>query len=182
MNEVLKAIKERYSCRDFTDATPSDEMLNAIADATLQSPSGMNQQPWKILIIKNKELLNDMDKEGMYILSKMEDKSAYDRMMTRGGSLFYNSPCMYLILKKPGTDLDCGIVAQTIALAATSLGLGNVICGMARLSFTGSRQAEFNMRLNIPEGYEFGMSVLIGTAKTKGTPHEPDKSKVTIIE
>lgn len=182
MNEVISTIMQRYSCRDFLNILPSDDVLNAIAEAAIASPSAMNSQPWKIIIVKNKELLNDMDKEAMYVLSKMQDSSTYDRMMSRGGKLFYNAPCMYLILKKPGTDLDCGIVSQTIALAATSLGLGNVICGMTRLSFSGSRSEEFKMRLNITNDYEFGMSVLVGPPNKTGCPHTPDKSKISIID
>lgn len=182
MNEVLKTIKQRYSCRDFSPVLPPDDVLNAISEAAIQSPSAMNNQPWHIIVIKNKELLNDLDKEGMYILSKMEDNSAYQRMMSRGGRLFYSSPCMFLILKKPGTDLDCGITAQTIALAAASLGLGSVICGLAGLSFTGSRYEEFKMRIGILQGYEFGISVLVGFTNTKSTPHIPDSSKITVIE
>lgn len=182
MNEVLKTISQRYSCRDYSNVLPPDDVLNAIAEAAIQSPSAMNNQPWHIIVVKNKELLNDLDREALYILSKMEDQSAYQRMMSRGGRLFYNAPCMYLILKKPGSDLDCGIVSQTIALAATSLGLSNVICGLAGLSFSGSRCEEFKIRLSMPKDYEFGMSVLVGMPKAKGTPHIPDKSKISIIE
>ena len=75
----------------------------------------------------------------MRILAESEDKSTYQRFMDRGGTLFYNAPCMFLILKKEGTDLDTGIVCQNISLAATSLGLDNVICGMARIPFNGQR-------------------------------------------
>lgn len=182
MNDVLKTIYNRYSCRNFLDTLPSDDVLNAIAKAAVASPSAMNMQPWEILVIKNKELLHDLDKEGLYVMSKMEDPTAYNRIMERGGNLFYNAPCMYMILKKPGTDLDCGIVAQNITLAATSLGLGSVICGLTKLSFSGSRYEEFKMRIGIKEGYEFGTSVLVGTSKTTGTPHEPDHSKIRFLE
>jgi len=182
MNEVLKTIKKRYSCRDFSGMMPTNEMLDMITEAALEAPSGMNMQPWKIIIIKNKELLNDMDKEGMYNISKMDDKTLYDRMMSRGGNLFYNAPCMYFILKKPNTDLDCGIITQNIAIAATSLELGSLICGLVRMCFLGSRNEEFKIRLGIPEGYELGMAVLVGEARADRKPHDIDLSKVAVIE
>lgn len=126
-------------------------------------------------------MLDEMDAAAMDMLSKEEDKSTYNRFMDRGGKLFYNAPCMFLIAKKAGADLDCGIVTENIALAATSLGLGNVICGMAAMAFTTEKGEMFKEKI-IPEGYEFGMSVLVGYATNKeGTPHKADSSKIKYI-
>lgn len=181
MNETLQTIKNRYSCRSFTGTAIPQEMVEAIALAGVQAPSAMNQQPWQIIVIKDKALLDEMDASVMEMLSKQEDKGLYDRMMGRGGKLFYNAPCMYVIAKKAGTDLDCGIVTENIALAASSLGLGNVICGLARMSFM-TEKGELYKEKIIPEGYEFGMSVLVGYATgEKGTPHEPDMTKIKYI-
>ena len=181
MNETLKTIANRYSCRSFTGEAVKREELEAIALAAVQAPSAMNRQPWEIIVIQDKSLLDEMDAASMEQLSKQEDKSTYERMMSRGGRLFYNAPCMFVIAKKAGTDLDCGIVAENIALAATSLGLGNVICGMARILFTTEKGEEYREKI-IPEGYEFGMAVLVGYATNKeGTPHEADITKIKYI-
>lgn len=181
MNSTLRTINNRYSCRSYTGAPLQQEKIEAIAMAAVQAPSGMNVQPWQITVVKDKTFIDDMDKTTMDMLSGMEDKSIYDRIMGRGGRLYYNAPCMFVIAKKPGTELDCGIVAENIALAATSLGLGNVICGLAKLSFDTVKGAEYASKL-IPEGYEFGMAVLAGEASNpEGTPHEPDVSKIRYI-
>lgn len=182
MNETLHTIAQRYSCRAYDGRLPEREMLEAIALAAVQSPSGVNAQPWKIAVITDKALIDEMDADGMQILKESSDKATYERFMNRGGTLFYNAPCMFLIYKKPETDLDCGIVSENIALAASSLGLGNVICGMARIPFEGPNGAKFKQKIGWPEGWEFGMSVLVGYAKGAGTPHEPDLSKVTYVE
>lgn len=181
MNEVLKAIKNRYSCRSYTGEPVPQELMEAIAMAAVQSPSALNRQPWEIIVVKDKALIDEMDNSLMDFLSKQEDKSAYERMMGRGGKVFYNAPCFFLIAQKEGTDLDSGIVAENIALAAASLGLGNVICGMMRMVFSAENGKTYKEKL-IPEGYEFGMSVLVGYASGEnGTPHEPDTSKIRYI-
>lgn len=181
MNETLKTIQNRYSCRSFTGEAIEQEILEAIALAGVQAPSAMNQQPWEIVVIRDKALIDEMDAAVMEMLSKQEDKSTYDRLMSRGGKLFYNAPCIYVVVKKAGTGLDCGIVTENIALAASSLGLGNVICGLMRLVFDTTKGERFKERI-IPEGYEFGMSVLVGYAtNANGTPHEPDVSKIKYI-
>ncbi|MBP1756838.1 MAG: hypothetical protein H6Q59_3236 [Firmicutes bacterium] len=182
MNEILNTIRQRYSCRAYDGRLPEKEKLEALALAAVQSPSGMNRQPWQIIVITNKALIEDMDTEGMRILAEEEDKTTYDRFMSRGGTLFYNAPCMYLVLKQPGTGMDTGIVSENIALAATSLGLGSVICGMAAIPFHGPKGDVYKKKLGISDGWEFGIAVLVGYGKTENTPHTPDTSKIRYFE
>jgi len=181
MNETLRTIAARYSCRSYESRAPEKEKLEAIALAAVQSPSGMNGQPWQIVVITDKALIDEMDAESMRSLAESGDKAAYNRFMERGGKIFYNAPCMFLILKKPGSDLDCGIVSENIALAAASLGLGNVICGMAGVPLTGAKGEIYRKKIGFPDGWEFGMSVLVGYAKEARAPHAPDMSKIRYI-
>ena len=178
MNEVLRVIEQRYSCRDFKDECVSKEDIECIVKAGLQAPSGINQQPWKIIVVTNKKLLEEMDEVAMKHFKNMGNQSWYERMMSRGGRVFYNAPCMIIIAKKDNKNLDCGIITENIALAASSLGLGNVICGMAAIPF----EINHEYKELIPEGYEFGMSVLIGHANMTKQPHEIDMTKVTYVE
>ena len=49
------------------------------------------------------------------------------------------------------------------------------------MAFATKKGETFKERI-IPEGYEFGMSVLVGHAVNReGAPHEADMSKVTYI-
>lgn len=182
MNETLNIIAKRYSCRAYDGKLPEKSKLEAIAAAAVQSPSAMNRQPWQIKVITNKAFIDEMDADGMKALAEAEDKSAYNRFMERGGKLYYNAPCMFLILKKSGTDLDTGIVSENIALAASSLELGNVICGMAGIAFNGAKGEEYKKRAGFSESWEFGMAVLVGYAEKKGSPHEPDMTKIQFID
>jgi len=72
MNETLQTIKNRYSCRSFIGEVISEEMMEAIAIAAVQAPSAMNQQPWQIIVIKDKALLDEMDISVMEMLSKQQ--------------------------------------------------------------------------------------------------------------
>lgn len=185
MNETLKVIAERYSCRDYKSELPPDDLLYAVARAAVQAPSGMNRQAWRVIVVRDRALLNDMEAEGMARLAAMEDQGMYNRIMERGGRLFYGAPCMIVVpidlAQKIPALLDCGILCQNIALAATSLGLANVMCGLAGLAFAGARAGEFARRLGFPEGYAFGCSVLLGYANTARPPHEPDEKKISFI-
>ena len=181
MNETLNTIAKRYSCRSYDGRLPEKEKLETIAMAAVQSPSAMNRQPWKIIVITDKSFIEELDKEGMKIIAESEHKALYERMQQRGGRMYYNAPCMFLVLKQAGADLDVGIVSQNISLAATSLGIDNVICAMADIPLSGSNGEYLKSKAGFTEGWEFGMAVLAGYATVSGTPHEPDTSKICFL-
>ncbi len=184
MNETLKIIEKRFSCRDFSSKKINNEDLELICHAALQSPSAMHLEPWQIIVVKNEEILKKLEASGMEYLQSLDDNSGYERIMSRGGKLYYNSPCMIVIaIKKTGMELiDLGIVCQNIVLAATALGIDSVICGMIRNSFNDKTKEEFKKLLKFNEGYELGISVLLGYANASKNSHEMDLSKITIIE
>jgi Nitroreductase len=196
MNETLKTIAKRYSCRSFEGTPLTDEQVDALVQAALAAPSARNIQPWRVIMITDKAFIDELDAEAMSILGSAEDKASYDRMMERGGKMFYNAPCMVMVASvtldpsrgcaavpiKVYNDMDCGILSQNVALAAQSLGLGSVICGMAGIPLSGARGAEFKERMGFPQGYEFGIAVLVGTATAAAEPHEPDMSKVSYVK
>ena len=184
MNETLKTISERYSCRDFADTPLTTEQVDTIISAALAAPSAMNSQPWKVIVVTDKTLIDDLDAAGVEVLAANSDQSAYERVKSRGGKMLYNAPCMVMIVIKetPFSRIDCGILTQNVALAAHSLGLGNVICAMAGTGLTGPRAEELKKRLEFPEGFEFGITVLIGTASSGKEPHELEWDKVIRIK
>lgn len=184
MNDVLKVIGERYSCRSYDGRMPEKEKLDTIALAALQAPSAMNLQPWHVAVVANKAVIDELDAEAMAILAADPDRKAiYQRMMDRGGKIYYNAPAIFLVWQQPGevAALDAGIVTQNIALAATSLGLGSVICRLVNIPLNGPGGNDHKAELGCPEGYEFGMAVLVGYATGSGTPHAPEMDKVEYI-
>ena len=185
MNDTLKTIAARYSCRAYQSKPISDEDLKAIADAAIAAPSAVNRQGWRVIVVKNKGLMDEMEAEGMRIITAMEDKASYNKIMARGGTVFYNAPCMIMVPidseSKQISLLDCGILCENVALAATSLGLGSLICGMAGMPISGPKGDYFREKFAFPEGYEFGIAVLLGYPAKETAPHKPDSSKITFI-
>jgi len=184
MTETLKNIYERYTCRDFKETPITDQNIEYLVKAALSSPSAKNIQPWHVIIVTDRVLIDELDVEGMSILGAAEDKSTYERMMSRGGTLFYNAPCLALILSdgsKWGT-LDCGILCQNMVIAAESLGLGTCIVGMAGVPINGPKAKEYQKRLGFPEGYTFEIGVLVGEIISGKEPHEHERGKISYIK
>ena len=190
MNDTLKTIAKRYSCRNYSDKAINDADLQAIADAGIQAPSARNVQGWHIAVVKNEALIAEIEAEGMRIISEMPDKSTYERIMGRGGKLFYNAQAVAFIAVNgaaaPNYEkyaaVDLGIVAQNISLAATSLGIDNCHCGMVAYCFAGGKAEEFKRKLKFPDGYECNYGVLLGYGNGQGTPHALNADKTTFIE
>ena len=182
MNDTIKSIMERNSCRDFKDTPLTEEQLKLIVDAALAAPSAMNRQPWHLIVAKDKALVDELDTAGIEVITK-DNPEALQRMRDRGGKIFYNAPCLIFILSD-GSQwgmMDSGILCENIAIAAQSLGLSTCIVGMANMPLTGAKGDEYKKRLQFPDGYEFAIGVLVGTPNTGKDPHELNQEKVTYI-
>jgi nitroreductase len=149
----------------------------------------MDRQGWRIVVVRDRQLIEDMDEAGLAFMHAMDDQSLYERIKARPtGKLFYNAPCMIVVPILPATPsgaelFDCGIVSQDIALAATSLGINSLICGFATMPFAGPRGPEFKQRLGFPEGFELGIAVLLGYSaeETPKAPHPLDMAKLSWV-
>ncbi len=186
MNEVLRVISERYTCRSYTGDAVEREKLEAIASAGIQAPSAINSQRWRIVVVTDKKLIEELDDAALELMRNSNDVAAYERIMSRGGKPFYNAPVMFLVLTNSNgrfsPELDCGIVVENMALAATSLGLGNCVnlmCGTTIVALDENTRTAFKERVNWPEGYEFAVGLLVGyPANEPNPPHEPDPGKI----
>lgn len=185
MNEVLETIERRFSCRAFTSEMPEKSELTAIAQAAVKSPSAMNKQAWRVVVVSDKSLMDEMERAALAALSAMENKQMYNSVVARGGTLFYQAPCMIVMPmdrnSHAGAALDCGILCQTAALAASSLGIDNLICGFAGCAFLGEQAEYFENRLGFPQGFEFGAALLLGYAVNPGSPHKPSFDKISFV-
>jgi nitroreductase len=52
--DCLDAIKSRRSIRKFENTEISEENLNEILEVGFSAPSGGNRQPWRVVVVRNK--------------------------------------------------------------------------------------------------------------------------------
>ncbi|OCC14229.1 Nitroreductase family protein [Dissulfuribacter thermophilus] len=118
MNEVIKAIYERRSVRDFTAEPVPREHIMEILKAGSWAPSGLNNQPWRFAIVTDPAL-----KE------KFEPLTKYTRIIKSAQCLlpvFISKSKMYHETKD---HQAIGACLQNMLLCAHSLGLGAVWLG-----------------------------------------------------
>lgn len=187
MNQVIKAIMERRSIRDFKPETLTAEQIDALQKAALASPSAVNRQPWHFSFVYNQDLLARISSEVLDSFRRNGNQELLDRMKARHESIFYGAP-LVVFISVPGTpekswyDIDAGIAVQNLAIAAQSLGLGSCIIGMAAEAFRGAAANEFTDALKFPLNYEFSISIAIGHAAVSKEAHEMRTEKISVVE
>lgn len=166
MNEVLNIIERRSSTRGYTSERLTNDQLNILINAGLQAPTAANKQEVHITVVDGENP----------ILAEIENEKNLERGIQNPPHTFYFEAPTVLLLSAdksfPWGKLDSGIVVENIALAAESLGLGNLIIGCIKGALTGEKKDYFAKELKFPEGYEFEIAIAIGHKAVSKEPHE----------
>ena len=122
-NAVLDTIAARRSHRAYQDTPVTQAQLDALLAACLQSPSAVNKQPWHISVVRDKQLLsdiNDATREGMM---RKEAAQRSPRFEDKKFDVFYNAPLVLFLSADPAwrySMLDCGIAVRTRMIITSS--------------------------------------------------------------
>ncbi len=168
-NEIFKNIYERRSVRNYRpDAVPDDAIREIIRAGTF-APSAMNMQPWRFVVIRNREMikrLSDKAKELWVEQSKNMQSPDLQRLAdmvsVQNFNLFYNAPLLIMIFADPRgfmPQVDCALAAQNMMLAARSLGLGSCLIGLAQPL---ERVSSIMKELGVPERHRLVGSMILG--------------------
>ena len=176
MGSVIEVIKERSSTRGYTEDKLSEVELNTVLEAGLHAPTGMNKQEIHFTVVSgDNEILAQIEAEKNRLrnLDKVEH------------NFYYEAPTVILLSAESGfkwSHVDAGIAVENMALAATELGLGNLIIGCIYDALNGEKKDYFAKMLSLPEGYEFEIALAVGHKAVTKEPHTFDKDKqVTIL-
>ncbi|MBI9008729.1 MAG: nitroreductase [Tenericutes bacterium] len=158
MNQTVETILKRRSVRDFLDKPISEEELQTIIKCGLFAPSAKNRQNWHFTVITNKDKIDEISKQAVDGMNKIGlDKE-------EGYHIFYHAPTVIVISSKIEgySEINAGCVAENMALAAKSLGIGSCIVGQTRYLYHQAPKPDVNSLLKIPKNHEFDVSICFG--------------------
>ena len=181
-NTTIQSIMNRRSHRSYEPTQLTDAQLQALKDAMLQAPSALNRQPWHFSIVQDQELMARINRAAHKVAATMKDGRS-PRFDDPNFHVFYHAPTV-VIVSSPRTEaslLDSGIAAQTIVLAAESMGLGSVMVALGGYAFNSDEKAELEKALHFPEGYAYTIAVCLGTPNDTKEAHPTDPAKVSFI-
>ena len=144
--DTLDIIKQRRSIREYNKELPSDSDIKKVLEAARWAPSGLNNQPWRFLIIKDKS-----KRDGLALFTKY-------------GNIIKAAPVVIVvcldIADSYNRDKDLmaiGASIQNMCLEAYSIGLGT--CWMGEIL---NRKQEVCRYLNLDEDLELMAVVALG--------------------
>jgi len=151
--DVIDAIRSRRSIRKFKDVEVEDEKVDIILDAGRWAPSGMNNQPWQFIVVRNRETID-----------KIAQCTAYGNIVKSANlliAIFLNKDEMY---DRTKDVMAIGAAIQNMLLAVHSLDLGAVWLGEIL-----KEKEKVNQILNAPASLELMAVLAIGYPAEKAT-------------
>lgn len=122
MNQTLETIFNRTSIRSYSDKQVEKDQIMTLLKAGMSAPSAVNKQPWEFIVIDDKDLMGKIGDEfknaGMIKKASCAIIVCGDMNLTLGGDV------------QEFWVQDCSAATENILLAAHSLGLGAVWCGV----------------------------------------------------
>lgn len=116
MSEVMSNIKERRSCRAFTEQEITKEALDTILEAAIYAPSAMNKQSWRFTVLRQKENIQKLARTVGKVLDRGEGYNFYD-------------PKVFILVSNQRDNVngeaDVAVALENIFLAAEDLGIGS---------------------------------------------------------
>jgi len=142
---IEDAIKDRRSIRQYTSKVPKERDIDRILEAGVWAPSGLNNQPWKFKVVKDKE------KHGLV-------------KFTKYGKIIENAPIVICAFLDNGATYNrekdlmaVGACIQNMLLEACSLGLAT--CWLGEII---NRKDEVQKYLGTDSDYELMACITLG--------------------
>ncbi len=123
-NATINSMMERRSIRKYKDTPVEHAKLEQIALCGINAPSGMNQQPWEIRVVEDYSFIQE--------LTDIYKKTHAEEVNRDAGfkNMFRNAPNIICVATPKGRgQLDAGMLAENMMVAAQSLGLGTCCLG-----------------------------------------------------
>lgn len=172
LNETLKLLLERGSCRNFLDKKISPDILQLVLTAEIHAPTGGNLQPYSIIKIEKDETKRRLAKlGGQSLIAKAPidllfciDWHRIERWAKLEVAPFTATSSFRHFWVSFQDTIVC---AQNICTAADSLGLGSVYIGTILEFFL-----ELQDMFQLPKGVFPVVLLCLGYPKTKPPPQK----------
>ena len=141
MNETITNIMNRRSIRRYKDTLIDRDTIEVLLKAGMAAPSAHNNQPWELMVITDRGILDNLAEEHPY--AKMMRQAPVCVIVCGNRERFSGGD------EDDFWVQDGSAVTENILVAAQSLGLGTVWCGVTPRSVL----VELVSRIaGIPEG------------------------------
>lgn len=186
---ALDAIFTRRSVRSYLPQPIDESTVRALLDAAVQAPTAMHVEPWKFVIVQDREMLMRLSNRAkqkwleeaahyrdLHARADTAGRAFAERLADPAFSIFYDAGTLIVIASKPGPFVaaDCWLATENLMLAATALGLGTCCIGSA---IPALNDPATKRDLEIPPDVEAFAAIVVGVPSgaapetTRKAPH-----------
>lgn len=175
--DVFSCIATRHSTRKFKEEPVPQELLDKVIEAGRQAPSGKHKNQSRFIVIRKKEVLQELIALVQQEFAKMEVTPENDdnfggaiHAAKKGGYVFmYNAPVLIVVANKRDygnryADVSCAM--QNMMLAANALDLGSCWINQLRWLQDNPVLRAYLQKLGMAEDEEVCASLSIGYPDT----------------
>ena len=175
--DVFSCIATRHSTRKFKEEPVPQEVLDKVIEAGRQAPSGKHKNQSRFIVIRKKEVLQELIALVQQEFAKMEvtpenadNFGGAIRAAKKGGYVFmYNAPVLIVVANKRDygnkyADVSCAM--QNMMLAANALDLGSCWINQLRWLQDNPVLRGYLQKLGMAEDEEVCASLSIGYPDT----------------
>ena len=175
--DVFSCLATRNSTRKFKEEPVPQEVLDKVIEAGRQAPSGKHKNQSRFIVIRKKEVLQELITLVQQEFAKMEVTPENDdnfggaiRAAKKGGYVFmYNAPVLIVVANKRDygnkyADVSCAM--QNMMLAANALDLGSCWINQLRWLQDNPVLRAYLQKLGMAEDEEVCASLSIGYPNT----------------
>ena len=185
MVDYLDLLKMRRSIRDYEDKeVPLDTVRRIIRESCL-APSSGNGQPWRFIVVNNREMIKRLsDESKRNLVADIERNPAspsrnYEAVLReKSFNVFYNAPTLVFIGGSKAVrslHVDCALAACYFMFAACERKLGT--CWIALGMFI--QDPDLRKLVGMPGDYQIVAPVVLGYPK--GIPDVPARVEPQIL-
>ena len=171
MNETLKTLKERRSCRKYLEKQVEPAALDAILEAGTYAPTGMNRQAPVIVAVQDKETRDKIAKMNAAVMGMDNDP-------------FYGAPTVLVVLSDPNVRTyvyDGALVMGNLMNAAHAVGVDSCYIFRAKEVFATEDGKAMLRQWGIPDYYEGVGNCILGYRDEGGVKEVAPRKENYII-
>ncbi len=186
MADFFELLKIRRSVREFQEKEVPVAVIQEIIRDSRMAPSSGNGQPWKFIIVNNREWIRKLSDESKGNLVSLLEKDPdsplkkYEAVLrNKDFNVFYNAPCLvYIVGAKEvrSLQLDCALAACYFMFSAAARGLGT--CWVHQGSEI--RNPEILNAIGLPESCRIVAPIIVGYPKV--APGSPVRNQPEILK
>jgi len=186
MLEFAQLLTERRSIRDFEEREVPLEVVEEVIRESCLAPSSGNGQPWKFVIVNNREWMKKLsDESKKNLLADIEkDPGAYVKRYEEGlrneaFNVYYNAPCLVFLCgarELHSLKVDCALAACYFMFAAAAKGLGTCWIGLG----AHIRDPALRAELGMSDGLRIIAPLILGYPKN--IPEPPARKAPEILK